>query len=459
MGGNLHNLFGGSGRRQQNRKRAPTESSYAQFFCCQHPDDFYSFLGRFWPCRPVRCRFAVTYAPFMFGRPRTVLATLLSAVFAAGLTACGSDEGPKLGVKGEERNATQQLGFPVIATKNTTRIGGGDSIANAAAAAQAVFTSGSAVTRPAAVVLAPVDDWRIGLAASVLMGPPLRAPLLYTDGDSIPAATKQALDTMNPRGARELKRAQVIRVGTNAKTDLKTVDIRGSDPAAVARSVDAFAGAARKSTADSVLVVSSEDPEFAMPAAAWAAKSGDPILFSGRDAAPEDTVRALEAHQRPHIYLLGPPSVLSKSVVQQLGKLGKVTRIWGKDPVTNAIAFARFIDGPFGWGIVDPGHGMVIGGLNRTTDAAAVAPLSASGSYGPFLLTDSAGQLPPALRNFLLDIQPGYAIGGDPVRGVYNRAWIIGDEKTVSSEQQSTLDALLEIVPVSKKSSKAAPVQ
>jgi hypothetical protein len=393
-----------------------------------------------------------------WSRPKIALSAAVTTVMliAGG---CGDDSGPQLGVKGQDRDATEQLGFPVIATKNTIRVGGGDSIVNAAAAAQAVFTSGTPATRPAAVVLAPVGDWRIGLAASVLMGPPLRAPLLYTDGNSLPQATVDALATLKPRGARELRRAQVIRVATKAETDLKTVDIKGTDPAALARSIDAFAGAARQRTSDRVLIVSSEDPAYAMPAAAWAAKAGDPILFSGRDAAPEDTVRALQAHQRPKIYLLGPESVLSKAVAKQLGQLGSVTRIAGKDPVTNTIAFARFIDGPFGWGIVDPGHGMVIGGSGRPQDAAAVAPLSASGSYGPFLLTDSVDTLPTALRDFLLDIQPGYAVGGDPVRGVYNRAWIIGDENTISRSQQSTLDALLEIVPVDQRSSKASPLQ
>lgn len=382
-------------------------------------------------------------------------ALLATAALASG---CGDEKGPQLGAKGQDAGATAQLGFPVIATKNTIRIGGGDAIANAAAAAQAVFTSGTPATRPAAVVLAPVEDWRIGLAASVLMGPPLRAPLLYTEGNELPRATQDALATMQPRGSRDIGRVQVIRVATSADTKLKTRDIKGSDPAAIARSLDAFAGAARKRTSDRVLIVSSEDPAYAMPAAAWAAKAGDPILFSGRDAAPEDTVRALQAHQRPKIYLLGPEKVLSKTVAEQLGQLGSVTRISGKDPVSNAIAFARFIDGSFGWGIVDPGHGMVIGGPGRPQDAAGVAPLSASGSYGPFLLTDSVDTLPVGLRNFLLDIQPGYAVGGDPVRGVYNRAWIIGDEKTISRSQQSTLDALLEIVPVDQRSSKASPV-
>lgn len=421
---------------------------------CQKADT--NLVGRVTISPPHRSGPAVSYAEAMRTRAIAVAAVLVLMATAA---ACSDNSGPKLGAKGEEKDAIEQLGFPVIATKNTVRIGGGDSIANAAAAAQAVYTSGTPVTRPAAVVLAPIKDWRVGLAASALMGPPLRAPLLYTNGDRIPEATGQALTAMQPRGASQVRRAQVIRVGNAASTSLKSVDIKGSDPSKLARSIDAFAASARQRTADRVLVVSSEDPEFAMPAAAWAAKSGDPILFSGREAAPEDTVRALQAHQRPKIYMLGPEKVLSKTVYDQLRQLGSVTRIAGKDPVTNAIAFARFIDGTFGWGILDPGHGMVIGGTARPQDAAGVAPLSASGSYGPFLLTDGSEQLPAPLRDFLLDIQPGYAQGGDPVRGVYNRAWIIGDEKTISRQQQSTLDALLEIVPVSQRSPKATPLQ
>ena len=41
-------------------------------------------------------------------------------------------------------------------------------------------------------------------------------------------------------------------------------------------------------------------------------------------------------------------------------------------------------------------------------DAAAAAPLSASGTWGPLLLTDDADTLPGALRGYLLDVKPGY---------------------------------------------------
>ena len=52
-----------------------------------------------------------------------------------------------------------------------------------------------------------------------------------------------------------------------------------------------------------------------------------------------------------------------------------------------------------------------------------------------------------AVRNYLLDIQPGYS--RDPVRGVYNHGWIVGDDKAISVPAQSDLDGLLEIKKVS----------
>ena len=73
------------------------------------------------------------------------------------------------------------------------------------------------------------------------------------------------------------------------------------------------------------------------------------------------------------------------------GRLGTVRRISGPDAVANAIAFARYSDGSFGWNVVDPGHGLVFANQQRPLDAAAGAPLSASGKYGPtiFYLHDS----------------------------------------------------------------------
>jgi hypothetical protein len=389
---------------------------------------------------------------------RIAAAVLLVALVVAG---CGrgsdtSDQPrttPTTGAKGTETTAAQDLGFPTFATKNTTRIGGADAIADAAAAARAVYTGASRISRPQAVVLADDGDWRVGLAASVLMSAPLRAPLLYAHGaDKLPPATQNALTALAPRGSKDAGGAQVIRVGDVPELDgTKTTDLRGAGAFAIARAIDAFQAAARGTTSDRVVVVGADAPEYAMPAAAWAAKAGDPILFTRRDSVPEDTRAAIAAHQQPKIYVLGPTSAVSDKVLAQLKKLGSVTRITGATPAASSVAFARFVDGAFGWGVVDPGHGFVFADTQRPTDAGAAAPLSASGTYGPLLVTDDPDKLPTALQSYLLDVQPGYT--RDPVRGVYNHGWIIGDENAFSVAVQSQIDALLEIVPVNERGS------
>ena len=53
-------------------------------------------------------------------------------------------------------------------------------------------------------------------------------------------------------------------------------------------------------------------------------------------------------------------------------------------------------------------------------------------------------------RSILLDIQPGYQ--SDPVRGVYNHAWLIGDEATIDVAVQAQIDRLIEIQRVKEES-------
>jgi hypothetical protein len=88
----------------------------------------------------------------------------------------------------------------------------------------------------------------------------------------------------------------------------------------------------------------------------------------------------------------------------------------------------------------------VFANASRPLDAAAGAPLSAAGTYGPLLLITDAASLPAPVQEYLLDIQPGY--DQDPVRGVYNHGWLMGDETAISGDVQSRIDALLEIQPV-----------
>jgi hypothetical protein len=339
------------------------------------------------------------------------------------------------------------LGFPVFATKNTTRVAGGDAIADAAAVALAAYPARTPESRPAAVILAEVRDWRTGIAASVLVGRPIKAPILFADQDQIPDATKAALDALQPTGSKEAGRAQVIRVGTKAPVEgYKTTDVSAANPAALAAAVDRLRTASAGAASSAVLVANSDRPEYAMPAAGWAAKSGNPLLWVSSTGIPPETEAAIKTHKSAKIYVLGPAEAVPEAVVTALEKLGTVKRIAGTDPVTNAITFARFSDGDFGWAIVDPGHGLVFASTRRPQDAAAAAALSSAGTYGPLLLLPDAGVLPEPLQDYLLDIQPGY--DPDPVRGVYNHGWMIGDESAIAAAVQARIDTLLEIQPV-----------
>jgi ell wall binding domain 2 (CWB2) len=387
----------------------------------------------------------------MAPRLTAALACLALAEVASG---CGQSNpalpSPVVGLKGQSSSAGERLGFPAFATKNTTRVGGADPVADAAAVARAVYPSTSPGTRPAAVAVVDSRDWHGALAGAALMAPPLRAPILLSDGGDLPSASADALSALAPTGSPPAGGAQVISVGSAPRpAGLRNAQIQGQDPFVLAADIDAFVTRARGTPTDAVVVASAGAPEFAMPAAAWAAKSGDPLLFVTRYTVPGPTRVAIAAHQRPSIYVLGPASVVSEAVITQLRALGSVHRVQGPDPVSNSIAFARYIDGTFGWGAIDPGHGLVFASSRRPLDAAAAAPLSASGSYGPLLLTDRPQPLGGPLEQYLLDIQPGYT--RDPVRGVYNHGWLIGDEQAISISTQGRIDADLEIVAVNTK--------
>jgi putative cell wall-binding protein len=377
---------------------------------------------------------------------RRLIPILVGGLLLAG---CGSNSSPFAPASASSKKAVLPVGVAMLATKNTTRINGSDPIADAATVAQVVYPAQTPGTRPPAVVLADARDWRGALAASVLAAPPIHAPVLLAQGTSLPAATDAALKVLKPTGSSAAGGAQVVRVGAVPKLGpkLRTTDLAAKDPIALAAAVDRFQTAAAGKPSPAVVVVSADSPAFAMPAAGWAARSGDPILFVKRDSIPPVTATAIQAHHGARVYVLGPPSTVSAAVVRGLGKLGAgVTRISGPTPVSNAITFARYRDSRFGWGIRDPGHGLVFANVSRPLDAVAAAPLSAAGTYGPLLVVDDAKSLPAEVGSYLLDIEPGYT--NDPTRGVYNHGWLIGDGSAISSSIQALIDHVLEIVPI-----------
>jgi putative cell wall-binding protein len=376
----------------------------------------------------------------------------LALLAAAVLTGCSlgkeSNRPPQLGAKGGEEGAAAKLGFPSSATRNTIRVGGGDAAADAAGVASAVFPASSASDRPTAVVLVDKADWQSAMSASVLAGNPIQAPILVAEGGSLPAATRDTLDRLKPKGSDLSKGAQVIRIGkgTARPEGYKTAVIEGNDPYERAAAIDRFFSAARGKPSSNVVVVSGEQAEWAMPAAAWGARSRDAILPVKRNSVPAPIRKAIREHERPHIYVLGSTKVVGPKVLRRLERLGRVTRIQGPTPVQNAIAFARYDRGGFGWGVTVPGFNFTIANSSRPLDVTAAASLATRGVFAPLLLTDRSDEVPEPLQSYLLSVQPGYE--SDPAQAVYNRIWILGDDKALSVPAQAKLDQISELVPV-----------
>ena len=391
-------------------------------------------------------------------RPLAILLALLALVPAGCSLGEGGGSGPSFSAEGGDSSSLEGLErFTLLslATANTTRLGGAEPADDAAAAAVAAFPGTTLATRPSAVMLVDRDNWQGAVAASVLSGRPIGASMLVSDGGSLPDVSQASLDQLRPTGSDLARDAQVIKIGEGPPTpeDYRTALIGGDDPYELGAAIDRFSTVARGDPSRNVIVASGEDPEWSMPAGAWAARSGDSVLFTERDELPEPTRRALQVHERPNIYVLGSEDAVGRDVFDELRRLGNVRRIEGRDPVENALNFARYRDGAFGWGLVVPGFHFTLANLDRPLDAAAVAPLATNGVFAPLLLTDSADALPRSVESYFLDVRPGYQ--DDPRTAVYNHVWLLGDTSALSEAVQGRLDEIARLIPVQVEGGRA----
>lgn len=348
---------------------------------------------------------------------------------------------------GEDEGAGVLIG----GTRNTTRFAGFDPAGTAAAIASATHPTDA--ERPPAVVLAPSESWQLALAATPLVADPIGAPVLLSSTAGMPEITSEALGLLRPGGLPGGDGTRVIAVGGVAGDDeLETRELEGDDPATVASEIDELrAEITGQRHPGHVVLVSSEEPGYAMPAAAWAAHSGDAVLFTGPDELPKPTKAALERHPKTPVYVLGPKAAISNAVLDEVKKVASsAIRISADEPVENAIAFARFADDDFGWDINDPGHGFTIASVDEPIDAAIAAPLAVLGKPGPLLLTTDSQSVPAALQGFLADTQPGYV--DEPARAIYNHVWIVGGPSVMSESFQRQIDFLTNLVPVDSAS-------
>ena len=393
-----------------------------------------------------------------------LVALALVFIIVAIVFATGSDEeskgggevttsAPSTGADSSDESPSPQvaeaLAFPAFATNNTTRIGGPDPVANAAGVALAVFPSTNDAQRPSAVTLVGEEDWAGAIAASVLMAPPVRAPVLFSAPDELPEDSEEALAALAPQGDKSTGGASLFAIGGVALPDDagKVTRVDSGDPAATAVQIATLRERLFGKPPAHFLLASSSEPGFAMPAAAWAARSGDPVLYTDEKKLPSTTATVLKAHPKVPVYVLGPDSVIPKQVVKEVTTVSKrVNRVAGKDAIDTAVALARFHDGSFGWNVNDPGHGFVLAPADSPASAPAAAALSASGTWGPLLLTEDPDRLPAKVRSYFVDVKPGYTT--DPTRAFYNHVWVIGDQDAIDDVQQAEVNELAELTQI-----------
>ena len=385
-------------------------------------------------------------------------ATALLAALALSLGGCTlGDQGQTgTGLRSDvsAQDFARGVGSPALATKNTIRIPGEDAVGNAAGAALTVYPANNVWTRPKVVTVVGNSDWRAALAMSVFSSRPISAPMLLSSNGSVPQVTSSALSALNPTSTTVpglVLKPKAIVAGTVAvPSNVPRVNLVNDTYEKLSLSADALWTRMTGGKPSREVIVTTADPAFAqyaLPAGPLAAKTGSPVFFVNHDIVPLKTLRAIAAHKKPAIFVVGPPQAISDLLLKRLKRYGTVTRIAGVTPSDNAVHVAAYTspDG-WGWGIVDPGHGLVVMNQHHEMDVAAATTLSAGAAFGPLLLNSQPDVLDRPLRNFLLDIQPGYI--DNPTNGVYNRAWLLGDEKSLSPGVQAEIDRLCEILQI-----------
>ena len=392
-----------------------------------------------------------------------IVLTLILAAFVAyfffdvGNDGSGDDSGgPALissgptGPAGDvEGSSVGSLGYPAVATRNTTRISGSDPEDISLAAALASYPTTGPGTPPNAVTIVNADDWQSGVAAATLSAAPVGAPILLAPSGKLTETAADALSEFEPQGSPITGETEVFAIGNVAPpSGYDTKTINESNPAALAVSIAELKRQLTGEPPDAFVLVSPEDAEYATPAASWLGRSGDVVLYAGKDELPKATLDYLKKKENKDVpvFVLGPTSVVSPDALEALDKVSTIERVGGQDPVSAALELVRFSSGTFGWNFNAPGHNYMVARSDRPMDAIAATALSTNGTWPALLLTDSNDELPEEVGDYFLDVKPGYDT--DPTLALYNHVWIIGDESQIDVTQQALIDDAVELEPV-----------
>jgi hypothetical protein len=338
-------------------------------------------------------------------------------------------------------------------TKNVTRLNSHDPLEISVMTSQMIWPATHTANQPGTIMLAPFENWQLALASLNLVHHPNDGPLLFTNNGEIPSIILSEIERLQPKG--NINGTQIMVMGSLNEGELEKlsgyeiISIEEVEPAAFANEIDSLYAELTNNIPNSVIIGSmdEEGKQFSIPAGSWITHMDEPLLFVSENEIPEATKAALQKRNgNAAIYVVGPESVISQEVVEQLGEYGKVTRINGETPEQLSIEFAKYRDHDtnFGWEVVSPGHGLVMVSTQIPELAITAAPFAHLGKHAPMVWL-AEGNFSEEMHNYLAQLKPTFE--HEPTEGPYNHAYLVGGEDLVPFKVQGFIDEMLEIVP------------
>ncbi|WP_018924355.1 hypothetical protein [Salsuginibacillus kocurii] len=343
-------------------------------------------------------------------------------------------------------NEGAREGLLTTNTKNITRLDEEDPQTFSLMASQTIWPATHEDNQPGTVILAEADEWQHALAALTLVHHPNDGPLLLMEdglSEELAAEIDRLAPTGNEYGIEIMVAGELSEEDQDQLGNYTIEEIPETDPAAFARDVEELYAETTGNLPDNVIIGSMEDEyqAYSMPAGSWISHMDESLLYVD-DSIPNATAESLEAREGDaNIYLLNGEDAISDEILTDLEEFGSVEEITGENPVEQSIAFAKFQDEHFGWGIDQPGHGLVFAAPDQPELALAGAPLAHLGKHAPLIwLEDEVGE---QHAEYLAELKPAFEEA--PMEGPYNHGYILGTETIISYESQGVLDDLLEI--------------
>lgn len=366
----------------------------------------------------------------------------LLALALAGCGGCGSDDSDQRDSIGGQRPEKVEVG------DNVVRIPGRSPSDLASEAVLNAYSPAKKATPPQGWILVPERSWHEAVIGAQFAAKPVAAGVLPLDRGYVPPGPLDVMGRVKVRGFPKSGGLQAVvlgRVRDDVFADLQDANVKltqleASSPARLTLDAVPFRGGWAKEYSSNVVVVPSEEAgrPYGLIAAAWSAYSGDTIAFVSSKGIPEETASLLAQREKlrlekPTMYVVGPPSLIPRSVVSQLGAYGTVKRVPGKSVAETAVEFALYKDAEtgFGWGLDKGPVSVSLANAKHWANAIGAFTYAATGPQAPLLLTESAATLPPAVETYLRDaVKP-------------SQAFVFGNAKSISDEAVDQIDAAL----------------